>query len=86
MILGIFVFIYDQALKSCAECGCVQNKNALLECCAECIGSMVLGGFFCLSIIFWMVGLVWALSGDNALGTEFIFEWVLVKCQGWVYR
>jgi hypothetical protein len=27
MILGICAFIYDQCLKTCAECGCVQNKN-----------------------------------------------------------
>lgn len=30
-VLGIFGMVYDYLLKTCAECGCVQNTNKYLE-------------------------------------------------------
>jgi hypothetical protein len=43
--------------------------------------------FFILSCIFWIIGLIIAMSGDDdyGLGSGFIMEWIIVKCQGWVY-
>lgn len=80
VVLGFICMIYDYLLKTCAECGCVQNKNKYLTCCVETLGSGFLCVFFFLSCIYWIIGAA-TIMNNEYLGKGFAIAWFTVKFQ-----